>query len=89
MNVIIQLCCSCWLSLKPLSFSKWLYLFLVPLVFSYSCAKTCQSQRGGSQTASRFKLIGSQTLRQQLLKYANVYDPVVSGAKAQLDMRAR
>lgn len=80
MNVIIQPCSSFWLSLKPLSFSKWLYLFLVPLVFSYSCAKTCQSQRGGSQTASRFKLIGSQTLRQQLLKYANVYDPVGSGA---------
>ena len=84
MKLIIQPCSS-----FGLSFSKWLYLFIVPLVFSYSCAKTCQSQRGGSQTASRFKLIGSQTLGQQLLKYANVYHPVGSGASAQLDMIAR
>ena len=28
--------------------------------------------QGGSESEPRFRLIGSQTLRQQLLKYANV-----------------
>ena len=34
------------------------------------------SQNGGSQSAPEFSLIGSQTLRHQLLKYANTYSPV-------------
>jgi len=33
-------------------------------------------QREGSQSAPVFRLTGNQTLRQQLLKYANIYCPV-------------
>lgn len=42
------------------------------------------SQRGGSHLAPRFKLIGSQALRQQALNYANIYSPIRPQAEVSL-----
>lgn len=43
---------------------------------------------GESQAAPRFRLIGSQTLRQQLFKYANIYGPVGPQVKVPVATRA-
>lgn len=70
MNLIVQLCPSSPLSLKPLWLSKQPILFLVA-PSSWRCVKTCQCLKGGRSTsAPRFRLIGSQTLWQWLLRYA-------------------
>ena len=66
MNLIVQPCPSSWLSFNPLWLSKKLILFLL-VPRSWGCANTV-SQRGGSQSAPRFRLTGSQTLRYQFLK---------------------
>ena len=66
MNLIVQPYPSSWLSFNPLWLSKKLILFLL-VPSSWGCANTA-SQRGGSQSAPRFRLTGSQTLRYQFLK---------------------
>ena len=40
------------------------------------CEDLSMSQRGRLQSALRFRLIGSQTHRQQLFKWANIHSPV-------------
>lgn len=72
MILLFQLCHSLWLSLELLWLSKPPNLLLV-CPYYLECTKICQwIQVEEYCLAPSFRLIGSQTLRQQLLKYANV-----------------
>ena len=71
MKLIVQSCPSFWLFFKPLWLSKWLNLFLI----DHSCwgwQDLSAFWKEGSQLVPNFRLSGSQILRQQLLKYANI-----------------
>lgn len=76
MKLLIHPCCSSWLSLKSLWLSELCDLLLI-VPSCWRCAKPLSVfQRKRSQSPPRCRLIGSQSLRQQLLKYANMYSPM-------------